>query len=453
MIIIRKSILDHLKIEEGKLCLDNINLLDIAKTYGTPVIVFSESRIRENANDVLMTFKKHYSNSYVYYALKANSILSIIKVIKEEKLNCEVSSYGELFKALRAGYRAEEIIFNGPGKTLNDLENAVRLNIHCINVDSFYELKLLDSIAERLKTKVKISLRVVPEIISPILRTGVSTSKFGFEKNEIIKAYKLALNLKNIEVKGMHAHFGSQISDINTWIHGSKVLVNIANEIYKELDLELEHINIGGGLPIDYTKNLVMTNYDIPKYFKPNFDDDDVARVIAESLKDLKFNADLYIEPGRRIVADAGILLTQVVNYKERSFNEKWLIVDAGFNILPSARILQWYYPILNISKISEKHDSAFRIGGPLCDAHDVYHDLDGEERNEPKLPKYRLLPKSSSPGDILAVLHVGAYGPEIMMNFNGMVKPPIIMISNKNVVKIIRRGDRIEDLIMYEEN
>jgi diaminopimelate decarboxylase len=451
VIIIAKSIVDHLKIEENKLYLDNVDLLDVAKTYGTPIIIFSESRIRENTNDVLMAFKKYYDKSYVYYALKANSVLSIIKVIKEEKLNCEVSSYGELFKAIIAGYRPDEIILNGPGKTLNDLENAIKLNIHCINVDSFYELKLIDSIAERLKTKVKISLRIVPEIVSPILKTGVSTSKFGFEKNEIIKAYKLALSLKNIEVKGIHAHFGSQISDINTWIHGLNVLVNIANKIYKELDLELEHINIGGGLPIDYTKSLVMTDYDIPEYFKPSFNEIDVARVVAESFKDLKFDVDLYIEPGRRIIADAGILLTQVVNYKERSFNEKWLIVDAGFNILPSARILQWYYPILNVSKINEKHDSAFRIGGPICDAHDVYHDLDGEEKGKPKLPKYRFLPKSSSPGDILAVLHVGAYGPEIMMNFNGMLRPPIIMISNKSV-KIIRRGDRIGDFIIYEE-
>ena len=343
-------------------------------------------------------------------------------------------------------------IFNGPGKTLNELENAIKLDIHCINVDSFYELKLLDSIAERLKTKVKVSLRIVPEIISPILRTGISTSKFGFEKNEIIKAYRLALNLKGIEIKGIHAHFGSQISDINTWINGSKALVNIANKIYDELGLELEHVNIGGGLPVDYTKNLVTTHYEIPEYFKPDFNEDDVAKVIAESFKDLNFASSLYIEPGRRIIADSGILLTRIVNFKERSFNEKWLIVDAGFNVLLSSRVLQWYYPILNISKISEKHDTAFRIGGPLCDAHDVYHDLEGEEKKKPKLPKHRFLPKSSSPGDLLAMLHVGAYGPEIMMNFNGMLKPPIVMISKDSNVKIIRRGDRIEDLVMYEE-
>jgi len=450
--VIKKSILDHLKIENNKLYLDDLDLLNIAEKYGTPLVIFSESRIRENAKEVLEAFKSHYNNSSIYYALKANSIFTIIKIIKEEGLYCEVSSYGELFKALQAGYEPNEIIFNGPGKTLNELETAVKLNLHCINVDSLYELKLLNSIAERLNTKANVSLRIVPEIITPILRTGVSSSKFGFEKNEIIKAYQLASNLKGIRVKGIHVHFGSQISDINTWISGSQTLVDIANEIYDKLGLELEHINMGGGLPVDYTKSLIMVDNDLPEYFKPNFNEDDVAKIIADALKDLKFNTNLYIEPGRRIVADSGILLTRIVNFKERSFNEKWLIVDAGFNVLLSARVLQWYYPILNISKINEKHDTTFRVGGPLCDAHDVYHDLEGEEKNKPKLPKYRLLPKSSAPGDILAMLHVGAYGPEVMTNFNGMLKPPIIMISKDKSVKVIRRNEKIDDLMIYEK-
>lgn len=451
MTIIRRTILEHLKIENGILYFDDVALLDIAEKYTTPVVVFSESRIRENARDVLIAFKKYYNRSYVYYALKANSILSIVKIIREEGLGCEVASYGEIIKALKAGCRLEDIIFNGPGKTVKELENAIKLGIHSINIDSLYELELVNNIAERIGTRIGVSLRVVPEVVSPILRTGISSSKFGFERNEIIKAYKRALNLSNIEIKGIHAHIGSQISNINTWIHASKVLVDIINEIHRELNLKLEHINIGGGLPVDYTKSPISANLEVPEYFKPTFDEEDVARILAESLKDLKYEIDLYIEPGRRIVADAGILLTQVVNYKERSFGEKWLIIDAGFNVLPSARILQWYYPIINLSKISEKHDAPFRVGGPLCDAHDVYHDLDGEERGEPRLPKYRFLPRSTGPGDILAILHVGAYGPEVMMNFNGMLRPPVVMISNK-YVKIIRKGDKVEDLIAYEE-
>lgn len=452
MVAIKRSILDHLRIEDNRLYLDGVDLLRIAEEYGTPTIIFSESRIRENARNVLEAFRNHFSNSYVYYALKANSILSIIKIVREEGLRCEVASYGELVKALRAGFKPSEVVFNGPGKTVKEVELAVKLGVHCVNVDSFYELKLLNAVAERLNKRIGVSLRVVPEVSAPILQTGVSSSKFGFEAGEIVKAYRLALSLKGVEVKGLHAHFGSQISNINTWIYASRVLVSIANRLYDELNLKLEHINMGGGLPVDYTRSLIVMDREVPEYLKASFSEDDVARIIAESIKDLKFNTNLYIEPGRRIIADTGILLTRIVNFKERSFNERWLIVDAGFNILLSARVLQWYYPMLSVSRISERHDSPFRVGGPLCDAHDVYHDLEGEGRNECKLPRYRLLPRSSSPGDVLAMLHVGAYGPEVMMNFNGMLRPPIVMVFRNGNVKTIRRGDNVDDLIAYEE-
>jgi len=450
--MIKKTILNHLRIKNNKLYLDDSDLLSIVEEYGSPLFIFSESRVRENVREILQAFKKYYHDSYVYYAVKANSLLAILKIIKEEGLGCEISSSGELFKALKAGYDTDKIIFNGPGKSFNELEIAAKLNIHCVNVDSFYELKLLSYIAERLNVQVNVSLRIVPEIITPILKTGTSSTKFGFEKNEIVKAYRLALSLKGINVKGIHAHFGSQISDINAWVCGSKALVNIANTIYDELGIEFEHINIGGGLPVDYTQNFIPVKDEVPDYFKPNFDAESVAKMVAESLKELKYKTKLYIEPGRRIVADAGILLTKVVNFKERSFNEKWLIVDAGFNVLPSARILHWYYPILNVSKINESHDTPFRIGGPLCDAHDVYHDLDGEEKNMPKLPKYRLLPASSTPGDVLAILHVGAYGPDLMMNFNGMLRPTVIIVTQDKGIRIIRRGEKLEDFSAYDE-
>ncbi|MEM0451913.1 MAG: diaminopimelate decarboxylase [Nitrososphaerota archaeon] len=446
------SILDHFKVEGNRLLFDGVDLLSIVEKYGTPIFIFSESRLKENAKFIQESFRKEYRETYIHYALKANSILSILKIFKDEGLKCEVSSTGELYKAIKAGFNPEDIIYNSPGKRVEDLYYAVKSRINCINVDSFYEMMLLNNIASELNLKVGISLRVVPEVMTPTLKTGISRSKFGFEIGELFKAYRLALELKNIDIKGIHAHIGSQISDLTSWENSSRTIVDIVNQLYNDLKIELDHINLGGGIPVDYTKTLVEEDNELPAYYKVKFDIHDIARTISTNLRRLKYDVKLYIEPGRSLVADACILLTRIVNFKERSSGEKWLIVDAGFNILPSARILRWYYPILNVSRIDEKHDTSFRIGGPLCDAEDVYHDVEGEENGFQKLPRYRRLPGKTSPGDVLAFLHTGAYGPEVMMNFNGMLRPPYLMILRNGDVKIIRRRDELDDLYRYEE-
>ncbi|MEM1583079.1 MAG: diaminopimelate decarboxylase [Nitrososphaerota archaeon] len=446
------SLTDHLKIKGNQLLFDDVDVLSLAEKYGTPVFVFSESKLRENARFIQESFRREYEETYVHYALKANSILSILKIFKSEGLKCEVSSMGELYKAIKSGFKPEDIVYNSPGKRIRDLHYAVKNEINCINVDSFYELELLNNIAGELGLRASISLRVVPEVTVPTLQTGISRSKFGFEIGELLKAYRRALELKNIDVKGIHAHIGSQVSDLTSWENASKTIVRIVNQLYDSIGLKLEHINLGGGIPVDYTRTLIEEDRELPTYYRTNFDVCEIAKTISDNLRNLKYDVKLYIEPGRSLVADACVLLTRIVNFKERSSGERWLIIDAGFNVLPSARILRWYYPIVNASRISEKHNVRFRIGGPLCDAEDVYHDVEGEEYNREKLPRYRCLPEKTSVGDILAFLHVGAYGPEVLMNFNGMLKPPYIMILRSGDIKIIRRSDELNDLLLYEE-
>lgn len=448
----QSSIINHFEIKNSHLHFDDVDLLQIAEEYGTPVFVFSESRIRENARSVSETFKREYSNCQIHYALKANSILSILKILKSEGLKCEVSSGGELYKALKAGFKPEDIVFNGPGKRLEELTYAIETGMDCINVDSFYELNLLDKIARELRADVSISIRIVPEVAASFIKTGLSRTKFGVEIREAIRMYKYCQEQTSLNAKGIHMHIGSQVSDIDSWREASRIIVKIANQLYENLRLRLDHINIGGGLPVDYTETLMEKDKDVPSYLCGNIDLSQIAEVVSRNLRDLKYDAKLYIEPGRRIVADTCVLLTKIVNFKERSFGDKWLIVDAGFNILPSMRILKWYYPIFNISRINEEHDSPFRIGGPLCDAEDIYHDGEGEESANPKLPVYRRLPKDSQPGDILAVLHTGAYGPEVLMNFNGMLKPAYLMILQNRQIKTIRRRETLNDLLAYEE-
>ena len=446
------SISKHLEVKNDRLYFDGVDLLQVAEDYKTPVFIFSESKIRENARLISDVFKQEYGDCYIHYALKANSILSILRILKGEQLRCEVSSGGELYKALKAGFKPEDIVYNGPGKTLEELKYAVEVGIDCINVDSLYELNLLANLAEKLKTRIGVSIRISPEVSAPSIKTGLSKTKFGVEINQVVKMIRHALEKRHLHLKGVHMHIGSQVTDIASWSQASMVAVRLANQIYEDLGLELDHINMGGGLPEDYTETIIEKDKDVPSYLWGSISISEIARAVSKNFKDLKYNTKLYIEPGRKLVADTCLLLTKIVNFKERSFGEKWLIVDAGFNILPSMRILRWYYPVINISRINERYDSPFRIGGPLCDGEDVYHDVEGEELGNPRLPKYRLLPTNSQPGDVLAVLHTGAYGPEVTMNFNGMLRPAYLMILQNAVVKVIRRRETLNDLVSYEE-
>lgn len=214
---------------------------------------------------------------------------------------------GELYKPIKSGFKPKDIVYNSPGKRVQDLHYAVKNDIFYINVDSFYEMELLNNIAAELGLRASISLRVVPEVTVPALQTGTSRSKFGFEIGELPKAYRCALELKNIDVKGIHAYIGSQVSDLTSWENVSKTIVKIVNQLYDNMGLKLEHINLGGGIPVDYTRTLIEEDRELPTYYRMNFDVSKIARTISDNLRNLKYDVKPYIEPGRSLVADACI--------------------------------------------------------------------------------------------------------------------------------------------------
>ena len=444
------SINDHITIASGKAYLDDVDLGEVAEKYRTPLFIFSEKKIIENALSLYQLANETYDKATIFYALKANSNINILRIFREQGVLAEVVSHGELYKALKAGYKPEEIVFNGPGKYVEGLETAIKKGIKCINIDSEYEMELVRGLSKKHGVKTRVAMRIVPEVEAQVIETGLSWTKFGLEIGKAFELYRKAAEDKWLNPVGIHSHLGSQILELDTWRRGTEALVDMVNKLYSE-GIELEHINMGGGFPNNYTISPIDVNIDVLDKFKPSIEERDIFRTIVAQLKRTKYGVELYLELGRRLIADTGILLMKVINTKTRSNGERWLILDGGFNILLSTVLYKWYYPMINLSRIEEPHDHPFRVGGPICDTDDAFHDLEGELKNDPHLPRYRYLPEETGPGDIIMILHVGAYTMEEASNYNSLPRPPMALATKEKEVRVIRRGEKLEDLVEKE--
>ena len=445
-----KTILDYYSIKDGDLYFDGYKLSSIA-SYGTPVYVYSERRILENIEMISRAFLTINRDFEIKYAVKACSIKKILEIVRAAGVGADVASPGEIYKCLRAGFAPDALVYNAPGKNHQDLEYAVKTGVGVINNDSLSETYRLNAIAKSYGKTVNIGFRVLLPVTGRASFVSIDpTSRFGIEKDSILEAYEKAIALSNLRISGIHTHIGSQLISLSLYKVGVSQLVDTAVEVMNTLGVELQHVNIGGGLPVDYTVTPIDVpgDYDRLDFFKEKFSVEDAVSSIAPYLSKLPRETTIYLEPGRRIVADAAVLISRVVDVKERANGEKWVILDAGSSVLPTVRYQRWYYPIINISRINEYHDTPFRVGGPLCESGDVYHDLEGEKLGSPRLPKYRLLPASTRPGDLVAILHVGGYNIEATSNFNGRLRPPVYLIRKDGKLELIRRGDTYEDLV-----
>lgn len=441
-------------IRNGTLHFEGVNLQSLVKKHGSPLFVFSERRIIDNVRKVKKAFGAKASKLRISYAVKAGSSLCVLRTVREQGVGAEVSSEGEMFLALMAGFAPRNIIFNGPAKSERELDLSVKLGLYCINLDSLDELERLYAICKRLGKVCRVSFRVRPDVEAgtKAIRTGTAESKFGLGVAEAMKAYGRAAGLRGcLEIAGIHAHVGSQNTSLDSWGDYVKKLAELAVRLKKEFGINVQHINIGGGLPVKYATDDL--NQPTPPYIRSVPGDEEIADTVAKALNEGGTrNLELIIEPGRRIVANAGLLVTQVISTKASS-GQDWIYVDAGFNILPSARILKWYYHILPVTKADERELTPYRVAGPLCDGNDLFHDLDGEEQGISSLPKYRMLPRGLCTGDFLALLDVGAYNLDLMNNFNGRLLPAAVLLDKRDRPILMRRHQRYEDLLFYESH
>jgi D-ornithine/D-lysine decarboxylase len=461
------SISGYLEVRDGHLNINGADALDLVGQYDSPLFVFSESRIRDNIARLQHAASVVDRPVKFCYASKANSNMAILKTVLDSGIDVEVNSGGELFKALRVGFQPDQIIFNGTSKSDGEIDDAVRAGIYAINVDSIYEIDLVDASVKRLRAQgedvppARITLRLVPEIGTRShlgLQTALLTSKFGISSTEVLDAFRRGLEKRDtIHVCGIHIHVGSQTPDVEPFAEAFRSMWEHLVTIHNETGHTLEHINLGGGIPVNYLRDRTQADQ-FPEHERDMLGAElEPAAVLKEALRVARESAraanaehlldrvTIVLEPGRSVIADAGLVLTTVRNIKSRpETGDVWLLTDAGYNIMLSMNNYKWYYHLISASRAGEPYARDYKVAGPLCDSGDVYFDIEREGR----LPDYRRLPDDVAPGEVLALLNCGAYSLAQMFHYNGRPLPAAVLIRPNGSAELIRRRDNYEDLI-----
>jgi diaminopimelate decarboxylase len=454
-------------VRDDHLTVNGVDTLELVKEFNSPLFVFSEPRIRDNIKRLQLAADAVDRPIKFCYASKANSNMAILKVVLESGIDIEVNSGGELFKALRVGFRPDQIIFNGTSKSDDELDDAVRAGIYAINVDSIYEIDLVEQSVERLRAHgesvgpARITLRLVPEIGTRShlgLQTALLTSKFGISSSEVLAAFRRGLEKPHlVHVCGIHIHVGSQTPDVEPFAEAFRSMWEHLVTIHRETGHTLEHINLGGGIPVNYLRDRSQADQ-LPEHERDMLGAElEPAAVLKEALRVARESAraadaehlldqvTILLEPGRSIIADAGLVLTTVRNIKSRpETGDVWLLTDAGYNIMLSMNNYKWYYHLISASRAGAPYARDYKVAGPLCDSGDVYFDIEREGR----LPDYRKLPEDVGPGEVLALLNCGAYSLAQMFHYNGRPLPAAVLIRSDGKANLIRRRDSYEDLI-----
>jgi diaminopimelate decarboxylase len=408
---------------EGRaLSCDGVALADVAAKVGTPSYVYSASTILEN----LRAYQQALSGMphTVYYAMKANGNLSILRLMANAGAGFDIVSGGELFRVLRAGGDPAKVVFSGVGKTRDEIDAALEAGIFAFNCESEPEIALLDALAHRRSIKARIAIRVNPDVQASThayISTGGKAHKFGIDIDHAEAVFARAHRMTNLHVEGVSCHIGSQIFDAGSMLRAiDRVLALIANLRVQGIDIR--HIDVGGGLGVSY-------NADQP---------DPAISAFVAAVRDRVAGHDLHLmlEPGRSIVANAGVLLTRVL-YRKRTGNKEFVITDAAMNDLIRPALYDAHHEILAVRKSDDAPMMVADVVGPICESGDfLAHD--------------RPLPEVM-PGDLLAVCTAGAYGFAQSSTYNARPRAAEVLIEN-GAARIIRRRETYADLIRGEE-
>ena len=428
----------------GELTCEDVPLSAVAAAAGTPVYVYSRADLERRAQAfVVAAGEAAGAEALVCYAVKANANPTLLSLLRAAGLGADVTSGGELFMALHAGVAPERIIFSGVGKKAAEIEEALRAGIRALHVESEMELAAVAAVAERLGRVAPVGVRVNPNINAathPYISTGLHGHKFGVPRERAVAILRAAAAHPWLQPVGLAAHIGSQITDLDPFAQAVRFLVQLAEAMRAE-GIGLHYIDAGGGLGIDY-------NGEAP-------DVADWVRTVAPLVAGAGYG--LVIEPGRSIVGRAGALLTRVVYTKEQGA-KRFVIADAGMTDLIRPTLYQAYHPILLVAKTSSRKDvknakpenlgladfaslrensdppdETVDIVGPICETSDF-------------LARDRALPPSAA-GDLLAVLHAGAYGFAMSSNYNGHLRPAEVLVEGDSF-RVIRRRQTYDDLL-----
>ena len=414
----------HLTIKNSHLHIEGHDCVGLAQQYGTPLYVTSEDRVCDLFRSYQKALGSRYPKVQVLFAAKANGNLSVMRALAKLGAGADVFSSGELHLALEAGMQPGRLLFNGSSKTPEDLKLAVEKGVK-VSVDSLDELHQLDAAARTAGTIAEIAFRVNPALevpTHPKIATGLATSKFGIPHQEIPAAYREALACKNIKPVGIHCHIGSQILDVEPFAKAAEVMVRIAKEL-TNMGVKLEFIDLGGGLGIPYhhDSDPVLTPEDYAAKVMP---------VFLAGIKACGITPELWVEPGRSLVADSTVLLTRVNSTK--SAHKRFANVDAGFNLLIRPAMYDAYHEVIAANKADASLATEYTVTGPICETGDI-------------LAPDRKLPQLAA-GDVIAVLDAGAYGFAMSSQYNSRPRCPEVLITGTKAA-LMRRGETINDL------
>lgn len=437
---------------DNKLCFSNCNLEKIAKEYGTPLYVYSENEILENINEINQAFSQH-PNTKQFFASKACSVMSIIDIVRRANMCIETNSLYEIMKAIKVGFKGEQIVFNGVVKKERDLEYAIDHDLYLINVDSLYELDLIDKISQKLQKTANVCVRVEPNVPSathPELVTAYH-AKSGLDLEQAEETCRRILKMPFVHLKGLHMHVGDQVPEAEPFAKATKVLVDESRRLEEVLNIKFDLINVGGGIPTPYKYDTKGAD-PLADNMYAGINAQDFANAIISEVHKWRSDIEICVEPGRKVVGSAAVLLTELccektkTNYDEAGNIEclvDWKFVDAGYSHLSDSLHFDWFFYLYNASKINSSHNQSVKIAGPLCDGGDYFHmGVSGE---------YYLLPEQSAVGDIITFIDVGAYSIESQTVYNNRPRSAVALIDKDNKVKLIRREDSFDDIIKQD--
>ncbi len=404
-----------MKYHKKKLFIENVSVENIAKKYGTPAYCYSYKLLKEN----ILKFKKNFKSfsPIICFAIKANTNLNLLKEIKKFGLGADVVSMGELMTATKAGIKPKKIVFSGVGKTSKEIAYAIEKRIFLINAESENEVREIDRIAKLKKQKVQIGVRLNPNTDAKTLNqisTGKKENKFGVNNDTLKKILDLSKKSKNIELKCLSVHIGSQILDHKPY----EKMLSVLNKVIKNINYKFDYIDLGGGMGITYNQNNKKLNY--KKYNKE----------IKKFLK--KHNSKIIFEPGRSIVGDIGSLISQVI-YIKKNDKKDFIILDTAMNDLMRPALYGATHKILPSIKKNKRSFRTYEFVGPICETTDKFSTIKNFQKLEEK--------------DFITICDVGAYGMSLSSNYNQRPKPIELLIKGSKI-KVIKKRQRLKDFI-----
>jgi diaminopimelate decarboxylase len=416
--------MNHFEYRDGELFAEQVPVKRIAREVGTPAYIYSLATLRRHYRVFDQAFAK--VPHLVCFSVKSNSNLAVLRTFAKEGGGFDIVSGGELFRALKAGGDPRKIVFSGVGKKKEEIEYALNAGILMFNIESEQELTFIDQVGRGLGKRAPISLRVNPDVdpkTHPYISTGMKKSKFGIEITRSAELYKKALSLKNLEVIGVDCHIGSQLTSVGPFVDAlSRVREYLDRVLVGYLRKEganIRYLDLGGGLGIQYKDE------EPPR-------PEEYAAALIQGLEGL--DVTLILEPGRVIVGNAGILVTEVLYLKETE-EKKFVVVDGGMNDLIRPALYGSYQAICPV--VDKKAGTIVAdVVGPICESGDFF----AKDREVPR----------PEPGDLLAVMSAGAYGFTMASNYNSHPRPPEVLVDGDQFY-VVRQRETLDDLIRGE--